>query len=70
MSHKTLSAYRDHGIPALRLEKELDVARTLPEHLALLGIKLETVSKELENQGIQKFIEPYNRLLTTINTFS
>lgn len=70
MSHKTLSAYRDHGIPVLRLEKELDVARTLPEHLALLGIKLETVSEELENQGIQKFIKPYDRLLTIINTFS
>lgn len=70
MSHKTLSAYRGHSILALRLEKELDVARTLPEHLALLSIRLETVSEKLENQGIQKFIKPYDRLFTKINTFS
>ena len=63
---ETLAAYRDHGNPMLRLEDHLDTARALPGQLATLGLDLDTVSDELEHQGVQKFIEPYERLLTTL----
>lgn len=59
-------AYRDHGNPALRLEQELDAARALPVQLAALGLDLDDVSDELERQGVQKFIEPYERLLAIL----
>jgi transaldolase len=63
---ETLAAYRDHGNPALRLEEHLHLMRALPGQLAALGLDLNTVSEELERQGVQKFIEPYERLLVTL----
>ena len=62
----TLNAYRDHGDPAMRLEEHLDAARALPGQLAALGLDLDEVSAELEQQGVQKFIEPYESLLATL----
>lgn len=63
---ETLAAYRDHGNPALRLEEHLHMTRDLPGQLAALGLDLNMVSEELERQGVQKFIEPYERLLATL----
>lgn len=66
MPPETVTAYRDHGNPQLRLEQELDAARALPGQLAVLGVELDAVGDELECQGVQKFIEPYERLLATL----
>lgn len=63
---ETLAAYRDHGNPALRLEEGMNEARALPGQLAALGLELDKVSDELEHQGVQKFIEPYERLLAVL----
>lgn len=63
---ETLAAYRDHGNPVLRLEDHLNMARDLPGRLAALGLDLDVVSDELERQGVQKFIEPYERLLVAL----
>jgi len=63
---ETLAAYRDHGSPVLRLEDHLNVTRALPGQLAEMGIDLDAVSDELERQGVQKFIEHYERLLVTL----
>lgn len=63
---ETVAAYRDHGKPARRLEEELDATRALPGRLAARGLELDTLGEELERQGIQKFIDPYERLLATL----
>jgi transaldolase len=63
---ETLAAYRDHGDPQLRLEEHLDVTYTLPGQLAALGLDLDVVSDELEHQGVQKFVEPYDKLLVLL----
>jgi transaldolase len=63
---ETLAAYHDHGDPKLRLEEHLDVTYALPGQLAALGLDLDVVSDELEHQGVQKFVEPYDKLLTTL----
>jgi len=63
---ETLDAYRNHGCPGLRLEEHLHWAHDLPGHLAALGLDLDMVSDELERQGVQKFIEPYERLLVVL----
>jgi transaldolase len=62
----TLNAYRDHGHPQLRLEQDLDVAHSTVQGLRELGIDLETVSQQLERQGVQKFIEPFDALHRTL----
>lgn len=62
----TLDAYRDHGEPALRIENGLDAARVLPGQLAALGIDIEESAQRLEEEGVRKFVEPFDRLLDTI----
>ena len=63
---ETLAAYRDHGDPQLRLEEHLDATFALPGQLAALGLDLDAVSGELEHQGVQKFVEPYDKLVATL----
>lgn len=67
MPPQTLVAYRDHGHPALRIEQELDEARTLPGKLSELGIHLDAVSELLEAEGVQKFIVPFDKSLERLN---
>lgn len=66
MPPQTLAAYRDHGDPAPRLEHDLEEAEALGERLRALGIDLREVARQLEHQGIDKFVAPYDKLLATI----
>lgn len=59
----TLAAYRDHGKPMLRVETALAEAQALPAKLSEFGIDLDTVSEQLEAEGVQKFIDPFDKLL-------
>ena len=63
---ETLEAFRDHGIAANTLEKDLDKATELLQKLEQAGIDMRKVSQQLENEGIEKFIQPYNKLLAAI----
>lgn len=63
---ETLDAFLDHGEAALTLEEGLEEARAQLDQLAELGVDLETVGQELLENGIQKFIEPYDSVLDTI----
>lgn len=62
----TLEAYRDHGQPASRLEQDMDRALQIMEQLPGIGIDLNAVSAQLENEGIEKFNRPYDQLLAAI----
>ncbi len=59
----TLNAYRDHGRPALRLEDNLDGAKRALDKLNQIGIKLNQVTKQLVEEGIEKFNKPYDKLM-------
>jgi len=63
---ETLTAYRDHGKPALRLETDLDEAMKVLKRLPETGIDLDTVTMQLENEGIEKFVKPYDKLMQTL----
>lgn len=67
MPPQTLTAYRDHGQPALRIEQELDEAYALPGMLAELDIHLDAISEQLEAEGVQKFIKPFDKLLNSLH---
>ena len=66
LTPETLAAYRDHGDPAARLEDDIEAARALPVALHTLGIDLDEVTRQLEEEGIRKFVEPYDKLLATL----
>ena len=63
---ETLAAYRDHGDPAARLEDGIEAARSLPLALRTLGIDLDEIARQLEEEGLRKFVEPYDKLLATL----
>lgn len=64
----TLEAYRDHGVPEVRIQQAIDDAPGVMRHLAELGIDLRVVDSELEEEGIRKFIEPYQAVLKSLDT--
>jgi transaldolase/glucose-6-phosphate isomerase len=63
---ETLDAYRDHGNPAPRLEEETDQARDVLEKLSEVNIDLDKVTQQLEDEGVDKFVQPFDRLLDTL----
>jgi len=60
---ETLNAYRDHGDPAPRLEEGVDEARRVLDRLPEAGIDLAAVTQQLEDEGVEKFIKPFDMLL-------
>jgi transaldolase/glucose-6-phosphate isomerase len=62
----TLNAYRDHGDPKPRLEKDVDAADHSLGRLEKVGIDLHAVTEQLEDEGIEKFIKPYDQLMKTL----
>jgi len=63
---ETLNAYRKHGDPALRLEQDLAQATEVTAGLAMLGIDLETVAQQLEEEGVKKFVVPFDKLFASL----
>ncbi len=63
---ETLEAFRDHGIAAGTLENDTDKATELLQKVQEAGIDMNQVSRQLENEGIEKFNQPYNKLMQAI----
>lgn len=67
MPEKTIDAMLDHGRVAPTLETELDAARQVFDALEQLGVSFSCVTWQLLNEGVQKFIEPYDALLAAVD---
>ncbi len=63
---ETLEAYRHHGKPAARLEEGQDEAQRVMERLKDLGVNIDAVTQQLEDEGVAKFITPFDQLLAAI----
>ena len=63
---ETLKAYRDHGDPAARLAEGLEQAAAVLQRLPELGIDLNQATQQLEDEGVEKFNQPYDHLLGTL----
>ena len=66
MPEETLDAYRDHGNPAARLEEDLDKSEKVLADLAAVGIDIDRVTQQLEDEGVEKFNRPFDKLLQSI----
>ena len=63
---ETLDAYRDHGDPQARLEQDVQRAGWVLDRLADLGIRLDKLTQQLEDEGVAKFNKPFDKLLETL----
>jgi transaldolase len=63
---ETLEAFLDHGLVAVTLDRDLDEAYNHLDQLAKLGIDLNDVTRQLLDEGIEKFVKPYDKLIETI----
>ena len=63
---ETLDAYRDHGEPKTRLEQDVKEARWVLEQLPELGIRIDIVTQQLEDEGVEKFNEPFDKLMEAL----
>jgi transaldolase len=66
MPLETIQAYRDHGQPAERLSSRAQESHQLLHHLSDLGIDLSATTQALEDDGVQKFVKPFDTLLNTL----
>ncbi|MHB8997850.1 MAG: transaldolase [Armatimonadota bacterium] len=63
---ETIDAYRDHGHPAVRIKDDLDLTEEVLSRLTELGIDLAQVTKQLEQEGVQKFSDSYDKLMESL----
>jgi len=63
----TINAFADHGVVEENsVEHGIEEAHETLTALSRLGIDLDCVTTQLVNEGIEKFIEPYDRSLQSI----
>jgi transaldolase len=65
---ETLEAYKDHGEPKSRLEDDVDKATQVLNDLKNAGINIDEITQKLEDEGVEKFNKPYNKLMDAIET--
>lgn len=63
---ETVAAFRDHGVARPTLEDGLAGAEATLAELERLGVSLERATDELLDDGIRKFVQPYEKLLGAV----
>ncbi len=63
---ETLDAYRDHGDPKARLEQDLTKANWILARLPELDISIDEVTRQLEDEGVEKFNQQFDKLMKTL----
>jgi len=63
---ETIEAFRDHGVAANTLELDLDKSTEVLEKLKKGGIDIDKITQQLEDEGIDKFNKPFEKLLKAI----
>jgi transaldolase len=66
MPPATIEAYRDHGNPEVRVDRDLDVANEVPKRLASFRIDLGEVTRKLEDEGVASFARSFDSLIAAV----
>jgi len=59
---ETINAYRQSGKPQLTLKGHIGESKKIRDGLNKLGIDLEDVARQLEEEAVKKFVEPFDKL--------
>lgn len=63
---ETIEAFRDHGEAKNVLETDIDNAKHVLNELKNAGINIDEITQQLEDEGVEKFNKPYNKLMDAI----
>lgn len=63
----TLNAFREHGTASLTITRDLDEAKKIFEDLKAHNILMDTVTQELEDEGLKSFADSFKTLLDAID---
>jgi len=63
---ETFDAYRDHGEPKARLQQDVEQAVWVLQRLPELGLNIDQVTQQLEDEGIQKFNQAFDKLMNVL----
>jgi transaldolase len=66
MPRATIKAFLDHGTVRRTVDQHLDEAHQQMQELAAVGIDIDQVTSQLEDEGIEKFIKSYDELLAGV----
>ncbi len=65
---KTLTAFEERGTVARTVDADFAAAHSVVANLMALGIDLEEVAVQLENEGVASFAKSFDDVLTTLAT--
>jgi transaldolase len=63
---ETLEAYRTHGDPKPRLDQDVEQASWVLQRLRKIGINIDQVTQQLEDEGVQKFVQAFDLLMNAL----
>jgi transaldolase len=63
---ETIEAFRAHGSPVAHLEESVAAAQKNLDELSKVGIEIDTVTAQLENEGVDKFSVSFDKLIATL----
>jgi transaldolase/transaldolase/glucose-6-phosphate isomerase len=63
---ETLDAFRDHGVPEANLDHDIAAASGILGQLAGLGLDLDALTQKLEDEGVEKFNQPFDKLMAAL----
>lgn len=63
---ETLKAYRSHGDPKSRLDQDVEQASWVLQRLRKMGINIDQVTQQLEDEGVQKFVQAFDLLMNAL----
>ena len=67
MPPATIAAYKDHGQPEVRVDARPDQAATqVIEQLEELGIHMDEVTQQLEEEGVASFGKSFDSLIAVV----
>lgn len=66
----TMNAYRDHGHPKERIELDLEQAEWVMDVLPELGINIDAITQQLEDEGVDKFNKQFDKIMSVIKLLS
>jgi transaldolase len=66
MPGKTIEAFLDHGTVARTVDRDLDGARRIFDDLKALGIDIDAITTQLEEEGIASFVTSFESLIAGV----